>query len=69
MYNITTIRKIALNVFIMVFILVKEVDEIKVEGNRRRSRPNKKWMRIIEGDTRVCGVNTNLFKDMKGRWE
>lgn len=23
-------------------------------------------MRIIEGDTRVCGVNTNMVRDMVG---
>lgn len=66
MYNITTMRMIAFNVFITVFILVKKVDELKIEGNRRRGRPKKKWMGVIEEDTRVCEINKNMVRDMEG---
>lgn len=43
--------------------MVKKVGKLKVEGNRGRSRPQKKWMGVIEEDMRACNVNKNMLKD------
>lgn len=46
---------------------ISQESETQIKGNWGRSRPNKKWMKVIEKDMSVCGANENMVSDRE-RW-
>lgn len=43
------------------------IGEMRVEGNWRRAKQKKKWVKVIRKDMRVCGVNENTVRDKGGQ--
>lgn len=44
--------------------IVKEMDKVRVKGNRRRNK-SEEWMDIIGKVIRACRVNENMIGDRK----
>lgn len=40
--------------------IVKEIRTIEVEGSRGRSGRKKKWVNVIRGGTRECGIDGEM---------